>query len=1086
MLTLLLGEDRQAGLSEIIDTVCRRAENGEENQILIVPEQYSFAAERMLCQRGGDSISRFAEVLSFTRLASRVFSIYGGVSEEYLDEGGRLLCLYLAAERVKTQIKYYAASLLRPEFLMQLGKMLEEFMTYCVTPQQLLEAAGQMSGQQAQKLTELGLFFESYLSVCKTGRSDPVTRMAKLAEKLSQEDYCAGKRFYLAGFSDFTSVQLRILDAMLPQAEETRVYLCTDGSSAGSFSCGTQTGKTLSKMAARRNVEVSRLRVQKKTQRPEALSFWLSQVLEPGSAAMEDKTQAVTIAQADSPARACELAAAVIQRLTRQGARWREIAVACTGEDYVRALKPMLERAGIGAYFAGTVDILQKPLLQAVLSAMQAASRFSYEDVMQYLKSGFSPLTPDACDRLERYAYFWNIRGSQWLSDWTRHPDGFGREFTDETRQTLLELNTWRAGGVEPLRALHEAWHAGRTVSERLRALSSFLEQTHFPETACEQTNELYRQGAAQAAQEQEQLYEILLTAMEQAEMVLGGQEMELDLFLQMFRMLLGCYQVGSIPANLDEVLVGSLDAMRALQTEYLLVLGADEGALPAFSQADGLLSDSERRNLLSLGVALSPCSEERLERELGWTQLALQGARKRVWLLSGSEQPSYLMARTRAILPQCEVLSPEDLRFVPDRRALAAEAIREGAAWPLDPLTLQVRREMEMQRDYSFTALSRETVQGLYGRRLALSASRLDQFAGCRYAFFLRYGLKLEPWRQASFDAPVFGTFAHYVLECTVRDVMEQGGFHDISKQAVLEIAARHMDEYTEKFMSSAQQTDGRCDYLFRRNREEVLGIVSNVADELRVSRFSPCDEELAFSKDGKLPPVIVETPDGQAVLSGFVDRVDTLDSPNGGYFRVIDYKTGHKEFDYTDLLCGQGLQMLLYLFAIERAKSGHTAAGRKPAGVLYVPGRVDVERLEPGEGEEALSKKRQKNLVRQGLLLRDEAVLQAMEPGDAPVYLPYGQNKKGELVGSLATKEQFALLEQFVSGSLKDLTGQMFSGEVSPNPIVRGPKVSSCSYCDYESTCHKDACRIAARFMKKVSAEEFWDTLERRKTDG
>ena len=150
---------------------------------------------------------------------------------------------------------------------------------------------------------------------------------------------------------------------------------------------------------------------------------------------------------------------------------------------------------------------------------------------MQYLKSGFSPLTADACDRLERYAYFWNIQGSQWLSDWTRHPDGFGHEFMDETQQTLLELNTWRAGGLEPLEALHKAWLSGRTVSERLRALSGFLEQTHFPETACEQTNELYRQGAAQAAQEQEQLYEILLTAMEQAELVLGGQEMELELF---------------------------------------------------------------------------------------------------------------------------------------------------------------------------------------------------------------------------------------------------------------------------------------------------------------------------------------------------------------------------------------------------------------------------------------------------------------------------------------------------------------------------------------------------------------------------
>ena len=475
----------------------------------------------------------------------------------------------------------------------------------------------------------------------------------------------------------------------------------------------------------------------------------------------------------------------------------------------------MLQRAGIGAYFAGTVDILQKPLLQAILSAMQAASRFSYEDVMQYLKSGFSPLTADACDRLERYAYFWNIRGSQWLSDWTRHPDGFGHEFTDETQQTLLELNTWRAGGLEPLEALHKAWLSGRTVSERLRALSSFLEQTHFPETACEQTNELYRQGAAQAAQEQEQLYEILLTAMEQAELVLGGQEMELELFLQMFRMLLGCYQVGSIPANLDEVLVGSLDAMRALQAGVSSrarcgrgrVSGVFSGGGPSFRQREKEPFEP-RCDAFSVRGGTAGAG----------TRLDAAGASERetsaCGFISGSEQPSYLMARTKAILPQCETLSQERRAALCRTGArCAAEAIREGETWPLDPLTLQIKYEMEKRCGFSVSAISRETVQGLYGEKVGLSASKLDQFAGCRYAFFLRYGLKLEPWRQASFDAPVFGTFAHHVLECTVRDVMAQGGFHAVPRETVLRIAARHMDEYAKNFMSAAQQTDERCD---------------------------------------------------------------------------------------------------------------------------------------------------------------------------------------------------------------------------------------------------------------------------------
>ena len=1084
MLTLLTGPDRIAGMNAVVERICRQAKAGVSDQILIVPEQASFAAERMLCSMGGDTISRFSEVLSFTRLATRVFSVYGGVSEEYLDEGGRLLCLYLAAEQVKTQIKYFAAHLLRPEFLAQLGKMLEEFMTCCASPQQLLEAAGQMSGQQAQKLTELALLYESYLSVCKTGRADPVTRLTKLSQALLQEDYCAGKRFYLCGFSDFTGVQLEILDAILPQADVT-VFLCAQAREASVFAAGEQTVKTLSRMAARRNIEVVRQALQTRTDRPQALSFWLDHVLENGADRFDLPAPEVSAAQTKTCSQACELAAGVVQRLTAKGVRWRDIAVVCTSDAYLQTLSPMLDRAGIGAYFAGTVDILQKPLLQAVLSAMQAAGRFAFEDVLQYLKSGFSPLEMDACDRLEKYAYFWNIRGSQWLDPWTRHPDGFGQEWTDEANERLFELNVWREGAIEPLRTLHNAWRSGRTVSERLIALRKFLEQTNFPEIALEQTDALYRAGSTQAAQENEQLYDILIGAIEQAELVLGGQELELERFLQMFRMLLGRYKVGSIPATLDQVQVGGLDVMRSGEADYLLVLGADDGALPALSEPESLLSDLEREKLSKLGVTLSPSSEPRLERELGRTQLALQSAKRSVFLISGSEQPSYLLARTREILPGCQTLDAKAVFFVPDERSLAAAAIREDGDWPLSPAALQAKRELEEKLGFSFTGLSRQTVQGLYGKKLSLSASRLDKFAACRYSFFLRYGLKCEPWRQASFDAPVFGTFAHYVLECTVRDVMAQGGFQTVSAQAVSSIAKAHMDDYEEKFMRLDQQDGGRTDYLFRRNREEVSKIVSNVADELRVSRFVPCDEELAFAKDGALPPVMVETPDGQAVLSGFVDRVDILDDGKSRYFRVIDYKTGRKDFDYSELLCGQGLQMLLYLFAIERARGGHIAAGRTPAGVLYVPGRIDMERLEPGGTEEELQKVRQKSLVRKGLLLQDEAVLQAMEPGDSPKFLPY-QVKKGELTGSLATREQFRLLERFVSKSLQEQALQIFSGAVAPNPIVRGPSAPSCQYCDFQSACHFDACPVQERWRKKVKAEEFWAELERRREHG
>ena len=119
-------------------------------------------------------------------------------------------------------------------------------------------------------------------------------------------------------------------------------------------------------------------------------------------------------------------------------------------------------------------------------------------------------------------------------------------------------------------------------------------------------------------------------------------------------------------------------------------------------------------------------------------------------------------------------------------------------------------------------------------------------------------------------------------------------------------------------------------------------------------------------------------------------------------------------------------------------------------------------------------------------GLVLRDEAVLQAMEPSEGtPQYLPY-QVKKGELTGDLAGREQLEQLERFVMRSVQEMTGQMLTGRLEPNPILRGPMHSSCMYCDFAQACHRDSCKHANRYIAAVKAEKFWDELERRARHG
>ena len=1085
MLKLIMGMDRLENSRELLARVCAEAQAGRDGLVVIVPEQFSHETERALCLAGGDTISRHAEVLSFTRLSNRVFSLYGGVCEEYLDEGGRLLTMYLAVQQVLPQIKYYAAACSKPEFLKRLCAAMEEFMSCCLSPQSLFEASRQVTGSFAQKLTELGLLLESYLAVCKTGRQDPVTRLLRLGEVLEEKPYAKGKRFYLDGFSDFTAAESRIVSALMAQADEVTAALTTDGSEASVCRTASETRRQLLKAAARAEIPAEEQRLGAAGERSEEAAWWLSRLFSAGAEPYPEKTTRIHLLRADSPEQECRRTAAEVRELAQRGYRLREIcAAASVPESYTPILRTVFSRAGLPAYLAGSEDILKKPLFSAVLSAMQAVERYDTDEILRYLKSGFSPLDSDACDRLERYARQWNLRGTAWEKVWELHPKGYGWEWDEDSRAELTQLNVWREAAVQPLRRLRRAWKAAANVEAIVLALYDFLEDIDLRGTLQEQTDELSAQGRRQAAQQTQQLAEILLTAMEQTVQVLGRCVMPPEQFPQLFRMLLGCYRVSSIPATLDEVQLGGLPAFRHRKARVLFVLGAEDGELPSFRIPLGILTDDERKQLLSLGLTLSPAQQAQVDRELGWIYAALSCGTEEIYLMSSSGQPSYLFEKTKALFPDAAVEAAGEVPFLPDLRGAAAAVLSRGGSAPDSPALLQCLYELQKRRDYRFDPLSRETVTGLYGGNLRLSASRIDQFAACKFACFLNYGLKAEPWKQAKFDAPVFGTFVHYVLECTVREVQGAGGFGAVSEDELKAIALRHADAYTQTYLPELSARGERFSYLYRRNLDEVLSVAADVGRELRASAFEPADEELSFAENGSLPPVRIEGRLGSGVLSGMVDRVDLCNVNGKTYFRVVDYKTGRKDFDYADILNGEGLQMLIYLFALQ--KYGKERYGREllPAGVLYVPAREDMEREEPGRGEDALSARTEKRR-RKGLVLRDEAILSAMEKTEGqPEYLPVKRKKDG-VSGDLASNRQLEELERFVMRTLCGMTDRMLAGDVTPDPIIRGPQDSSCRFCDYAEVCHKDSCEHKNRYIASVRAERFWDEVERRQRD-
>jgi ATP-dependent helicase/nuclease subunit B len=315
-----------------------------------------------------------------------------------------------------------------------------------------------------------------------------------------------------------------------------------------------------------------------------------------------------------------------------------------------------------------------------------------------------------------------------------------------------------------------------------------------------------------------------------------------------------------------------------------------------------------------------------------------------------------------------------------------------------------------------------------------------------------------------------------HAVLENTARCIRDRGGFRNVSLEETLEIAHRYSEEYAAQRFS--QIASERLTYLFRRNIQELDMVVAELWEELQKSLFEPKEFEVSFGSPEGQPAIAIPNGSINAILRGFVDRVDTWHRQGSDYYRVVDYKTGRKDFDYCDVFNGVGLQMLLYMFALKNSGEDLLGSNPIPVGVQYFPARAPYIPSDGKLSQEEAEKQRRSEWKRKGLLLHDEEILKAMEPGDSPQRMGYTVKKDGSLSGDLADRDQLKLLKAYMQRLLGDMVDEIASGDVEANPYTRGTSHSACTYCPYGAVCHQAEVE-GRRNYKTMTAQRFWDEI-------
>ena len=1092
MLTIWIGRAGSGKSARVLETMGRERER--RSQLLLVPEHTSHEAELDLCRACGPTASRNAEVLTFQSLATRVLSETGGLAEVTLDNGGKLLTMRRCLQELHSNLKVFGRPSQRAAFLHQLTTLADEFYAYQIAPETLYRHVADMEGAMGDKLRDVALIFAAYDARLRNGETDVRSRVQKLRDSLPQSHYLDGKDLYLDGFSFFNKQEESVLALALRRCHSVTVTLLGDRSGQ-LFQNAAAQKERLVRMAREAGVECRLAYLSRQEDSPLG---HLERHCFGSDAVWEGETDAVDLYQAATAYTEVEYVSARIRRLAAQGYRYRDIAVASRSMDvYGPLLESVFRRDGIPAYISRRSDILEKPVMTLLLSAVDAVTGgFEYEDMFRYLKTGMTDVTAAECDLLENYVIRWDIRGNMWLRDvpWTLNPDGYGLDMTEERAARLEEINRIREKVRGPLSALADGLKRRPAARDKARTLYEFAAAAGVPDALREKADALLSAGQVQLAEEYAQLWQIFCDVLDQFVEILGDTELDGEEFAKLLRLVLTQYSVGTIPATLDQVKVSEITRNDRHRVRVLFLLGANDHLLPKIEKDGGVLDSDDRQALAQRDIPLSDATFDALDNELQNIYACLAQPTEQLHIswpvtdVTGAElRPSFVVERVRLLFPKLKVQREDGAyRMTLPATALCAAGENE-ALWRYfegQPRYAAALAAMARARRMERGRLSPEAVQSLYGRFIAMSASRMDRVKSCHFGYFMEYGLRARERKKAGFEAPEVGTFLHYLLENVNREVKEQGGYGQVDDEALRHMVKRYVERYAATQIQEYQNKSARFRYLFSRLRETAYTIILNIAREMRQSDFQPVEFELSFGgRDGHLPAITVREGGASLSVSGKVDRVDGWLHDGKLYLRVVDYKTGKKSFDLTDIRYGLGIQMLLYLFTLEREGQAYFGYPIVPCGVLYQPARSVILRQDRNISDEKLKAALESELRRTGLVLGEPEVLRAMEHSalETPCYLPISVKKDGTLSGDIATAAQLGHLGRYVDRLLHQIAGEIARGNIDADPYARGPQDSACTYCAFASACYFDESRDKRRQMHKTDSGEFWAMLEK-----
>lgn len=1093
MLKLIEGSLYSEASSVFRDEIKRALALGKK-AILIVPEQQTVIAEKEMSQILPSNAPLLFEVTNFTRFANTVFRLLGGVDKEYCDSVKSALIMWRTLSELEPTLSFSSGrSGINYGMVKKALKTTGEADGLAITSEELAEAMKKIEKGSllSAKLDDLIKITNLYKKLLHQKYADVGEDVSAATRMLSEnKDVFKDTLFFIEGFTSFTEPQYKLTELLMEIAEVT-VLLDIPKSMKDAFEYSelTQTEERLIASANKGGINIKPFKYDGIKIGNEDL-YQLSGYLWRNNLAIDNfdlqNPESLRIFEAVTPYDACDFIVSDIKKKIEKGASYSDFAVIAGDiSRYAGILDVSAKRAGVPLFISKTRDASSFEAIKLIYTAISCVcGGFAREDLISYAKCGLSSIAREDTDDFELYCEKWQISGRRFTDGivWNMHPNGYSTSKTEESDAQLVKINQTRTALLEPIIALKENFDNAATVKEFATALYEFIVSISLAEKIDKRAKELRELGEEELAIENERIYRIICDALDTLDEVSGDTKTDADGFLAQLKIVFSAATVSKIPTYTDSVTAASAGIVRLSEKKHVYMLGVNRGEFPASISTDTYFSEKDKKILKEAGLPFKPDSLIKEAKELYAFTKVFSYAKSTLTMLYSNKSADYTAIKRAEVIDRIikltnEKISPIKISKLPDSelvfspvQALVSLGKFEGEEYE------GVRRALidsgykhsvelaERRVENDKLQLSASVLSKIYKADIKLSQSKLDSYNTCPLAYFCKYDLGLLENEKAEFDAGKIGSFVHAILENFFGMVAKSSKSlaeltEDEKEDMVLQCAKNHLSH-----IMTDDKPNIRTEFLIKRLVRATLPIVNGLCDEFNGSHYIPRYFELRIGGKDELSPELLTITDedgNKTHINGSIDRVDTYKHENDVYVRVVDYKTGHKEFKPEELKSGKNLQMFLYLCAVIDTKNkrlltdmGVGEDGRLiPAGLIYVKSDLSDVKISHAsiEDEEKAVKGDQK---RQGMMLDDRISVSAMNSKYLPVKL---KADGGYYEGSdkyLYTEDSWLTLRETVEDSVRRVTKKMRSGDISAEPMLE-KDYSPCNYCKFKPMC-------------------------------